>query len=1517
MVATTTKGYVYRKLPFVLNIAILAQKTNYHDIKKSNPTLYEQICRVIRHKINQKECSSIDSILLLAYPIMEDGTLDTSTTWGCICVNPKYTIYEKVHGGPEEYFVVEDGSFNILTNERERKSFVKHCFDSETYAVNFCKEFGSYEKDGSRKAGGAEKELYDNHHTFLDEFVEMSSYAGNYCINHPNVQSNILNENGDIVCKTCAKNVKDATLFTDNNVLDFSKLSCNVKADILSKKSPFRFTNEIWVDKEFLYYGETKDLPYIPKLTHEYDVQFLSRYRHTCYDIETVVRKVENRSGSSSLSSTDEIVAISYVTYEGTGKMLKSIYFTSKKPNFDGVEEQYFANDCPADFVDVPIDQERLLTLMKGHVEFVNGNKIRTELRLCKDQGDIVEQFVQMLEKDRPVVLSHFNGLSFDSKYIVRAYLNDKLKSCSKEDREKALFKFDLRKRLSPLNLLNYSYGMIKSKVKPNYKGFRSLMTGQKKEHGMIDDNVFEMTYIDFESVIQCDVMLATTDGGVESLDNLCSSKLKVNKVDLPHTKIAEKFDQGDPILLKYAMMDTFLTVMLYISDSKCFDLFVQQQKILGTPWDLSISSKQSHQTKLLRYKYERWRDVKSVASIRPKASFAYVVYAKNIAHFFLSGFDESVLPDDDWGMTKQLAKDFTNGNCKTNTCLSKMPWKFENKECVEDVEDNDDDDDDELVTIPSFSSPPTSPKTSGTSETFTFADVTRSFALFQTQNKSSYAAFTTTHLMSFLWWLILPRDTSTILKPFRFYREEFSKQYGREYIRQLDDFLIYLVTVRQNLHSLSPFEELKNVLKQFRKHHKTYTKGEFGWLESFAEKYFFTVESTESHHLLPQKTINLEFLKLVNSTVVRYRQHSDPFVDTENVSSRIIDFIRSKTSCLEISNLSFAGAFLVPACTGMAPTPTSIIDVESEYPNALLGSNLDNGCVVSVDEILEAGERIKEDEHYRVFNTKRCDDFKSWKCFLPDFMDYLRQHYIFVLHQSKWTSSIGKALTRIMTDRFADKRKAEDYYELYEACSDENKKKELLEKVDFFTNQSVAKKRSLNSIYGNIQYLTKSSYRSVVTSIGRMTTQSMIRECRRLFKERCLIVYGDTDSIMVSLLLSNDVILLEDPSVVANLLDEDGCVLDSDAVVKAREFGMTFARKKNVTDDPYIVRVKMQECLFNDYIIPYLNKRLPLPPHMRIGKTKETFSPFLIPSAKMYCGLNPTDNYSFFTKGMSLKNKNSPGIKKDILRKLMMTIKKHDSDVDNLAHILCEMYHYIGKEIIGVLRTDEKYLFDKVSVKLSINKSKLLENSKKHELLMRLRKEGDESAFESEKLRVVPVMPMGADKNWSLATIHQITRDELSLNTEKILLDNTTELFTVLNAMVECTSGVIDVFGALINRVYHESVDSKTFEKFIITKPAGMSSRDFRISDEYKKKASGNSVKVSYSQIVREKPPKESSQMLRWLNASDEYTRNTLLNSSKRKCEKRLATANKRMKKSSCSKNQSTLDSFFKNATS
>ena len=1558
-------GFVYRRLPFKLCLGALAENINVWTIQKQNPDLANLIreCRKTNRPAHQYPI--VDSILLLAYPI-ENGKLNTSVTLGCVHVNPRYTIYERLEGEEEEeeedeseledtesLFLMDDGALNPITGERKKGRMKKLRFNSENDAVEYTKKHGPYTAKGCRKKEGTFKRLYDNHHHLLDEFVERASLAGNYCHNHPSVRSNITDENGNVFCSKCAKslNEEETYMFADNNVLDFSRLIPGVEASSTAGKSTFRFTNDVWVDREFLYFGETDDLPFLPKLTNRYSEQFVSTVKHTCYDIETVVRKNpydENRS-------TDEIVAISVVSYEGMKKMSRAVYMSSKMPDFKSKKSEYFLADCPDGFVDIPIREKKLQDKL-GHNEQMNENRLRTELISARDQSDLVYKFVELLEKERPAILTHFNGLGFDSKMIVRGYLHAGIKDYVDDDWElgKKINENYLYDRLSPLNIKK-SRGMVKSTLRSQTRSLKRMAPGADHEHGMIRDNVLVMDYLDFQAMVQVDVMLGSTSTGVESLNTLSAKKLGVHKIDLPYTQITEKFDKADPLLAEYAMMDTLLTTLLFTSNAQLFELYFQRQKIFGCPWDYTIGGKQSVQTKLLRYRYEHMLGSTSPMSIRPKGSLGYLVYAKNVALMFLNGFDPSNIDKNDYGTSLQLCKDFTNGHCKLNTYLKNMrktkteydsaDWDETFEEAKKRIENESRDPYEPLynvVLVDDFDSSllfsddsqnnhnegrnnettdePARKRRKNYSETFTLADAKRSVDVFFLANRSCFTEVNTMHLMAMLWNLICPENTKSMLAPFKEYRQKFAQKYDSQHLELFDEFLIYLLTVRRNLGSMSPFEEVHDFMKQYNKYHKMVTRGQFEWLADFAEDHIFTVNATEAHHLTRRKTINLDFLRKIYDTEVPFRRCVDRNGDEEKEAySAIVDYIVRKTKKIEIGSLPYDGAVIVPADTGIARTPACFLDIESEYPNAIVASNIGNGCKITLDQVLEAGDALKDVEDYRMFTTKRCDDFKNWKDFPEEFQDCVRFNAFFIVREHKWESSIRKAIKKVMADRFKDKRKGEEFYEKYENELDPEKKEYFLKMSNYFTGLSTAKKIALNSIYGNLPYLMESGFRGIVTTVGRMITQSMIAECKRIFKSACTIIYGDTDSVVVCLIVDVDLLLEGDAAEAAKALNPDGNVLTKSDIEKARKFSEDFCRKKGTFDDKICRRVKMQEGIFNQTVIPYMNEKMWLKPHMRIGKTKETFYPFVIPSAKMYCGLNPSDGYSTFTKGMSLKKSRTTGLQRSILHKFMTTIQEVGSEPESLATVINTMYHFVGHDILDSLKDTSKIDLDKmVAVPMAINKSKVVEDSKSHHLLMRLRDEGNESAFESEKLRVVPVETLcNENGDWSVATVHQILSQNLQLNKRKIMKDNLSEFGKLISSIPQLSPPVFDLFNEIANLQYFEKVCEDTIRKLIVKKPEGVSNRDFKSLPEYRAQQMVSSKNITLMSKKKLNDAKnlvqERSAMNNWLKCSEENKLSSFLRKTKRAAEDRTTRNNKRLKRTfSSEKKQMTIQEMF-----
>lgn len=127
------------------------------------------------------------------------------------------------------------------------------------------------------------------------------------------------------------------------------------------KKVPF--TNEKFVDKEFFFYGQTRNMPFVTALTNKYTGQFIKTTKSTCLDIETI------REFDGTLKKyVDKIIAISLICYEGSGKLIHSEYISVKSPKLksDGI----IITDYNVNITFIPVS-DKIANLLKPHTKCV------------------------------------------------------------------------------------------------------------------------------------------------------------------------------------------------------------------------------------------------------------------------------------------------------------------------------------------------------------------------------------------------------------------------------------------------------------------------------------------------------------------------------------------------------------------------------------------------------------------------------------------------------------------------------------------------------------------------------------------------------------------------------------------------------------------------------------------------------------------------------------------------------------------------------------------------------------------------------------------------------------------------------------------------------------------------------------------------------------------------------------------------------------------------------------------
>lgn len=115
--------FIYRTIQCSIPMINFKNYTNMSQWKSYDPTLFDTIIQnlpLIQSSEKSQEFS-IDCVLLLGYPLIDGGkheknVMDMTKTYGVICVNPGYSIYEK----------------NDKIGKEKRKNAEINCYDFKT-----------------------------------------------------------------------------------------------------------------------------------------------------------------------------------------------------------------------------------------------------------------------------------------------------------------------------------------------------------------------------------------------------------------------------------------------------------------------------------------------------------------------------------------------------------------------------------------------------------------------------------------------------------------------------------------------------------------------------------------------------------------------------------------------------------------------------------------------------------------------------------------------------------------------------------------------------------------------------------------------------------------------------------------------------------------------------------------------------------------------------------------------------------------------------------------------------------------------------------------------------------------------------------------------------------------------------------------------------------------------------------------------------------------------------------------
>ena len=257
----------------------------------------------------------------------------------------------------------------------------------------------------------------------------------------------------------------------------------------------------------------------------------------------------------------------------------------------------------------------------------------------------------------------------------------------------------------------------------------------------------------------------------------------------------------------------------------------------------------------------------------------------------------------------------------------------------------------------------------------------------------------------------------------------------------------------------------------------------------------------------------------------------------------------------------------------------------------------------------------------------------------------------------------------------------------------------------------------------------------------------------------------------------------------------------------------------------------------------------------------------------------------STLTKGMSIHNKAAFPLTATILKRYN-ELKLNCWTEWDLAR---DLYNFIGKEITGPIERGEvdPKLIAKPS---SFDLTKLVDNSKKMNLIKSLKRSGVDFPYEKVRVLQVTILPEGDDKDWSLCDIkNQSCKDKIHV--VKVKFDVLNEIMGCLEVLYK--AGVCEAFQALMwGEFYPDRYTAEDFKRMDADKPETFKAKSF----------------VAINKRFVDGPPKPKIKQQR---VSKRKSNDQKAGASKHQCV--LSSSKKRSQRKSTNMSQTTLWDFIK----
>lgn len=551
-------------------------------------------------------------------------------------------------------------------------------------------------------------------------------------------------------------------------------------------------------------------------------------------------------------------------------------------------------------------------------------------------EKEIVITFIFLLNAIRPHNLVTFNGTFFDIPFMIRAG-----------------FRYGIN--------MGEELSLVSSNL-CNERGLYTIKKAKKKfkNKGFIQRDVLDLQHNSFNAINHTDLYLYN-DG---SLNEVCKTKLGMEKVDLPHADIPKMVDSKNEKLLIYNVKDTELTTKLFFSQYfLTIRYYFMLEKVNSTFWDMSSSTHRSVPAYQAMFSTNQQYNFVQPALVKPARLHNKNVFGELIDFFMVHRDIEKLKLAD----SRETVLRYHHG---TVDDIRKTKKKMKNS------------------VIPTLINSQVD-KT----KIYTSKD------LLCLLNHLSAGDTPPEHYKN-LW--------DKYKKMFTFNTNEVEQREKAKF----DEFMHYMITMRAQF--LSPYELSEIIWKDYTDYKS------FVYVQS-VKQFFKQMMTFISDGTDESPRITTEFYETIKRCYSLY----EPIINTR-AKDIILDHLSMRRIRMELEMLPYDGAFIAKPINKInVDYPVIVVDIASQYPSAILALNMSNHTEIDLSYI--AKHKLKHKKDFISVNHRRCDDSTDYTVYLQQGMDdYVHHNYTFFLYELDDGSRMAPPIvqyTRQINERLSIKK--------------------------------------------------------------------------------------------------------------------------------------------------------------------------------------------------------------------------------------------------------------------------------------------------------------------------------------------------------------------------------------------------------------------------------------------------------------------------------------------------------------